>query len=374
VDIAWDVTPADLEAIEIGANVLGTGGGGNPYTVKLYARELLKQGKRIAVVDPLTLPDDALVVAVGGMGAPTVSIERIIRGDEFLYAVRALERHVGRPIDALISKEIGGSNSMRPMLAAALGDLPVVDGDGMGRAFPELQMCTFFIYGLPVAPAALCDVRHNVVLFDEVRDAFWLERMARAVTIQMGCHAAYAMAPWSGAEIKRTAVLHTVTQACTIGTVVLEARRRQENPIPALVASQGGCILFQGKIVDVLRRVTGGFARGEVTIEGLDDNSGQYLTIDFQNENLIARRGETVLCTVPDLICILERDTATPINTELLRYGFRVVVVGFPAPAQLISTQALQVVGPQAFGYDMAYRPLAPSSTHSYPLPEATRT
>ena len=29
----------------------------------------------------------------------------------------------------------------------------------------------------------------------------------------MGCHAAYAMAPWSGAEIKRTAVLHTVTQA-----------------------------------------------------------------------------------------------------------------------------------------------------------------
>ena len=370
MDIAWDVTPADLEAIELGANVLGTGGGGNPYTVKLYARALLQQGKRIAVVDPLTLPDDALVVAVGGMGAPTVSIERIIRGDEFLYAVRALERHVGRPIDALISKEIGGSNSMRPMLAAALGDLPVVDGDGMGRAFPELQMCTFFIYGLPVSPAALCDVRHNVVLFDEVRDAFWLERMARAVTIQMGCHAAYAMAPWSGAEIKRTAVLHTLTQARTIGTVVLEARRCQENPIPALVASQGGCILFQGKIVDVLRRVTGGFARGEVTIEGLDDDSGQSLTIDFQNENLIARRGETVLCTVPDLICILERGTATPINTELLRYGFRVVVVGFPAPAQLISAQALQVVGPQAFGYDMSYCPLSPSPA----LLEAART
>ena len=263
MDSAWYVTPDDLEAIEIGANVLGTGGGGNPYTVKLYARELLKQGKRIAVVDPLTLPDDACVVAVGGMGAPTVSIERIIRGDEFLYAVRALERHVGRPIDALISKEIGGSNSMRPMLAAALGDLPVVDGDGMGRAFPELQMCTFFIYGLPAAPAALCDIRHNVVLVDEVRDAVWLERIARAVTIQMGCHAAYAMAPWSGAEIKRTAVLHTVTQARRIGTVVLQARQRQENPLPALVASQGGWVLFQGKIVDVLRRVTGGFARGE---------------------------------------------------------------------------------------------------------------
>jgi hypothetical protein len=206
------------------------------------------------------------------------------------------------------------------------------------------------------APAALCDIRHNVVLFDEVRDAFWLERMA----VQMGCHAAYAMAPWSGAEIKRTAVLHTLTQARAIGAVVLEARRRQENPIPSLVASQGGRVVFQGKIVDVLRRVTGGFARGEVTIEGLDDDNGQHCIIDFQNENLIARCGEAVLCAVPGLVCILERDTGTPINTELLRYGLRVVVVAFPAPAQLTSAQALQVVGPQAFGYDVPYRPLAP--------------
>jgi hypothetical protein len=72
---------------------------------------------------------------------------------------------------------------MRPLLAAAFVGLPVVDGDGMGRAFPELQMCTFFIYGLPVAPAALCDVRHNIVLFDQVLDAFWLEPLARAVTM-----------------------------------------------------------------------------------------------------------------------------------------------------------------------------------------------
>ena len=361
MDIAWQMTVEDLEAIELGANVLGTGGGGNPYTTKLYARELLQQGKRIAVVDPLVLPDDALVVAVGGMGAPTVSIERIIRGDEFLYAVRALERHLGCRVEALISKEIGGSNAIRPLLAAALGDLPVVDGDGMGRAFPELQMCTFFIYGLPASPAALCDIRHNVVLFDEVGDAFWLERLARAVTIQMGCHAAYAMAPWRGADIKRTAVWRTLTQARDIGALILAARQRQEDPVAALVAAQGGRILFQGKIVDVQRWVTGGFARGSVECAGVDAYSGRQLRIEFQNENLIAREGETVCCTVPDLICILERDTATPINTELLRYGYRVAVVGFPAPAQLVTEQALRVVGPQAFGYEMPYQALLAS-------------
>jgi DUF917 family protein len=356
------MTVEDLEAIELGANVLGTGGGGNPYTTKLYARALLKQGKRIAVVDPLSLPDDALVMAVGGMGAPTVSIERIIRGDEFLYAVQALERHVGRTVDALISKEIGGSNAMRPLLAAALGDLPVIDGDGMGRAFPELQMCTFFIYGLPASPAALCDIRHNVVLFDEVRDALWLERLARAVTIQMGCHAAYAMAPWYGVDIKRTAVLHTLSQARDIGRLILEARRRQEDPILPLVKAQSGRVLFEGKIIDVWRWITGGFARGKVECEGLGAYSGRHLSIEFQNENLIAREGDAVVCTVPDLICILDRDTATPINTELLRYGFRVTVLGCPAPAPLATDQALQVVGPQAFGYPVPYQPMLAQS------------
>lgn len=354
----WYLTQADLDAIELGANVLGTGGGGNPYTTKLYARELLKQGKSIGVVDPLNLPDDAAVVAVGGMGAPTVSIERIVRGDEFLEAVRAVERHTGRTVEALISKEIGGSNSMRPLLAAALGGLPVVDGDGMGRAFPELQMCTFFIYGLPVAPAALCDVRHNIVLFDQVLDAFWLERLARAVTIQMGCHAAYAMAPWSGAQIKRTAVRRTLTQARDIGRAILEARQRQQDPLPGLIASLRGTVLFYGKIIDVSRWITGGFARGQVIIEGLDEHRGRQLRIEFQNENLMARDGDAVVCTVPDLICILDRDTATPINTELLRYGFRVVVLGLPAPAPLVTAEALRVVGPEAFGYDVAYRPL----------------
>ncbi len=37
---------------------------------------------------------------------------------------------------------------MMPVKVAAARRLPLVDADGMGRAFPELQMCTFFIYGL----------------------------------------------------------------------------------------------------------------------------------------------------------------------------------------------------------------------------------
>lgn len=40
-----------------------------------------------------------------------------------------------------MSAEIGGLNAVEPLCVAALMDLPVIDCDGMGRAFPELQVC-----------------------------------------------------------------------------------------------------------------------------------------------------------------------------------------------------------------------------------------
>ena len=90
-----------------------------------------------------------------GIGAPIVSVERLARGDEIVVALRALEEHARRSVTHLIPGEIGGSNALRPMAGAALTGLPVIDGDGMGRAFPELQMDTFSIAGLANAPAAI---------------------------------------------------------------------------------------------------------------------------------------------------------------------------------------------------------------------------
>ncbi len=91
----WTVDDHALERIAIGAGILGTGGGGNPYLGKTHARTLLAAGARPVVVDSDEVPDDALVVSVGGMGSPTIAIERIQRGDESLRAMRALERHLG---------------------------------------------------------------------------------------------------------------------------------------------------------------------------------------------------------------------------------------------------------------------------------------
>ena len=119
-----------------------------------------------------------------------------------------------------------------------------------------------------------------------------------------------------------------------------------------------GRVLFCAKIVDVERWTTGSFARGQVRLVGSDEYTAQELTIDFQNENLIARIDGEVVASVPDLICVLDSADGEPITTEMLRYGFRVCVVGLPAPRELCTEQALSVVRPRAFGYEVDFRPL----------------
>ena len=65
MDKLFEVFDTDLDAIEIGAAILGTGGGGNPYIGKLRCRLQLQQGRRIKVIPIDELRDDALVVSLG---------------------------------------------------------------------------------------------------------------------------------------------------------------------------------------------------------------------------------------------------------------------------------------------------------------------
>jgi hypothetical protein len=102
-----------------------------------------------------------------------------------------------------------------------------------------------------------------------------------------------------------------------------------------------------------------GFARGVLTLDGLGEDRGERLVIDIQNEYLIARTQERVVAVVPDLICIVDQQTAEPVSTEVLRYGLRVVVLGMPAPDPLKTPEGLAIVGPSAFGYaDVPFVPM----------------
>lgn len=354
----WDLNSADIERIAIGAGILGTGGGGNPRTGLLRAQRYLDEGYQLRIVKLEELPDDALVVPMGGMGAPTVGVEKMGRGDEGKLAVEAIQDYLGCEVVATAPVEVGGGNSFAPMLAAAQLGIPTVDVDGMGRAFPESQMVSYYFDGSTPRFIAMIDALHRKVIIENVRPTKALEVISRAMCVQMGGTAMVADAPLTVRHLRETGIPNTITLAHTVGDAVLGAQQTGDDPIAAACSVTEGRILFRGKVTDVDRRVERGYNFGRLTLLGLDDWQRTTATIDLQNEFLICRIEDEPVAIVPDLITLVDSERGTPITTEVVRYGLRVTVLGIPAPSQLTTPQALQYVGPQAFGYDIPYTPL----------------
>jgi DUF917 family protein len=344
----------DVDDIARGAGILGTGGGGDPYLGRLLAEAAITRHGPITVVTIEEVAPDAVVVPVAMLGAPTVSQEKLPNGTETLTALRALEEATGLTATHLVPIEIGGMNSLIPLALAAETGLPVVDGDAMGRAFPEAQMVLPTLAGIPTSPMAVADDKGNTMVLRTASN-LWAERIARAACVATGCSVYTADTMMTGAQLPDGLVAGTITLAQRLGATVRTARASHADPAEAVVTMVEGVHLATGKVVDVHRATTGGFARGTATIAG----AGTELRLSFQNEYLLAERDGHPVATTPDLICVLETDTGEPITTESMRYGNRVTVLGIPTDPRWTTPAGLELVGPRYFGYDLDYRPIA---------------
>jgi DUF917 family protein len=345
-----------LEDIALGAGILGTGGGGDPYIGKLLAREVIREYGPVTVVDIDEVPLDALVIPAAMMGAPTVMLEKLPAGHEIVRAFEQLQRHLGRAATHTMPAEIGGMNSVMPLCLAARLGLPVVDADFMGRAFPELQMCLPTLYGIGAAPMAIADDKGNAAII-ETTDNHWTERLARSITVDMGCAALVALYALEGRNLPDMTVPGTLRTAEELGRLIRETRERHEDPVAAILGRLGAHKLFAGKVVDVHRRTEKGFARAEFCLDGLGADAGQEFRLHTQNEHLVAELGGEVIASVPDLIIVLDSETGQAITTEEMRYGFRVTVIAAPCDPRWRTDEGLALVGPRYFGYEFDYRP-----------------
>lgn len=346
--MSWVITVDMIPELARGAAVLGTGGGGDPYIGSLLALQALAEHGPVTTVALDDVPDDALAITVSMMGAPTVMVEKLPGLDELVAPVRALEKHLGRKMTHVACVEVGGVNSTIPIAAAAVLGLPLIDADGMGRAFPELQMVLPTLCGVTASPLVISDEKGNTSLLQTI-DNVWTERIARVACTEMGCSVMVAGFSMNGTQIRESFVPGSLRLCLDIGMGISAARAAKTDPVATVLKLTGGLELFAGKVVDVERATTKGFARGSARIEGADDT----LTLSFQNEHLIAQTQQRVLATTPDLIMVLDHDSGEPITTEALRYGQRVRVISAPSDPRWHSPEALAMVGPGYFGYDI---------------------
>jgi DUF917 family protein len=346
----------DVEALAVGAWILGTGGGGSPYLGLLNMRRLYGEGHRVSLMSPLDLADEDWVAVVSNMGAPLVGQERLADSRNIARAVEIQQGLLGSRFRAVMSLEIGGGNGIQPLMAAAHLGVPVVDADTMGRAYPEAQMTSVAVGDLRPYPCVLYDPRGIEAVVTKVPSWRWMERVSRKICVELGSIASTCKAPRTGREVRDWGIHFTVTKAIGIGRRVRQAQRHHEDPVEAILDEGHGKLIFRGKVIDVARRTTEGFLRGRALIEGLDEDRGSRLEIAFQNEWVVAWRNEAPIAMSPELICVLDTISGEAFGTETIGYGRRVSVIVLPAPAVFLTPKGLDHVGPRAFGYDLDFR------------------
>jgi DUF917 family protein/N-methylhydantoinase A/oxoprolinase/acetone carboxylase beta subunit len=328
----WVLDENAIANITVGCGVLGCGGGGNAMLSEMRALDAVRRASqrlRVATVDQWLSGalGDGVVVMCAFFGAPLVLIEQLGSGGELLAAVKAIAGE--RRVCGVMSAEIGGMNGIEPIMVAAQLGVPVLDADSMGRAFPELGHALSFMRASSAELTPTVMANHAGVVVSLSADTIGeLEEKARAVVVtKFGGASSIAFPPLSATT---PLVRGSITRAHAIGKAIRDARRtRAQSPVAALLGAVRGKQLFVGSICDILRGGDRDFTRGTVTLRNPSDDADRFAVV-FKNENLVALRNGVVVVSAPDLIVLVEHETARPVYVDELAYGMRLCVLALP--------------------------------------------
>lgn len=344
---------AHLDDLCVGSAILGSGGGGNPFYDYMMTRVAMEKSGPVPLISYSELDEDDVIAPIGIMGAPMAKEEKSTSGLEFEKMFVVLEETIGKKITVTMPFEIGGSNSFVPVRVAARLGLRVLDADTMGRAFPEAQMSTCHLSGVPCSPGFITDFLGNTVSI-YADDCMRLERIGRHVVVAMGSAAAFCFYPFMGPQAKGATIPRSISKAISIGKVHREAKEAGADPVEAILKLCKGVCIGSGSITDIDRVISKGFLSGKVVIKNRMDT----IELGFQNEYLIAKYNGNIEATTPDILTLLEQETGTPVMSDSLQYGLKVSLLALPAPSMWTSQAGLHLVGPRHFGYETDYRPI----------------
>src|SRR5438093_1554930 len=186
-------TREDVHALIAGLTLLGTGGGGRPEQGLDALLPHVESGRRLAWVDVGSLPDDAWVCSVFGMGSiapsePLTAVERRQLGypaewvvaKPMVRAVEELQAYVGRRIDAIVPFELGAGNPSSPMDAGGrLAAAGALDGWVLFRgrvARKEWESRDGYMLGTTTVEGEGRDAGHTLrVWFKNENHVTWLD-------------------------------------------------------------------------------------------------------------------------------------------------------------------------------------------------------
>jgi len=359
---------ADISDLCLGTTVLGTGGGGSPELGLFILGRLLEMGKEIRLISVKEVPDDKIVIHPAMIGSIAPSKEKGMALDEYcsriiskdgplLTGLKNLEEVLSEKVCATVPVELGGYNTPVAAVLGALAGIPFVDGDTIGRSKPELMMQTYTIHKVPITPMMLMDLKGNSVLVRSVASFKDAEKIARAMAVVGGGTTA-VRCPVKGDVFKRTIVPGGVSKAIEIGKALREAEGRREDTVQAVIRASEGVEFFRGRVKKFEWEDREGFLWGTITVDGDDQYKRHELKVWLKNENLLSWLDRKPYVLTPDLICILDAKTGRPITNSNIKEEMKVVVFGIPCYPFWRRKEAIDLVSPKHFGFDIPYRPM----------------
>jgi len=244
---AYEFYIADYAYVATGAAVLCSGGGGSYTDAMNVVDELSKVWQGVVVVQDYQAGTNCCALAM--IGSPDAG-DQLTLGDiqnSISNTLNAFTQATGAAPGCAIAGEIGPINTLVPLIAATMASGPirwVVNGDGAGRATPEIVQSTFAgASNFPVSPSALANDADG--MSTSIQSAILnaptpsqVEAIAGGVVSAFGSFAGIAVWPSNASNnfaLQGNYVPNTIVQVRALGQYLLSA---EAPPITQDVAFQ----------------------------------------------------------------------------------------------------------------------------------------
>jgi uncharacterized protein len=356
----WTFTAADLDALELGARMVGSGGAGDTYTMSLLTRQVLERRGGVTIFPPDKIRPQDAVIPVGLAGSALAFGEKPGSSEVYTQAFEAIAAKVSAPQILVCAYEMAGINAFAPILVAAALGIPVADLDGMGRALPGLHQTTFNASNVSMAPCALVDTSGRRVEISE-SNAEESEQILRLLMGVFGGWAAFAGYAMDGSQAKQAGIHNTLRRTVELGRQFQRSRKQTPTVSEAIVhfcqQTPGSRHIGSGHVVDVRwesasRGAKGVQSKGTILIR-FQGTADRYLRVEAQNEFLLLIDEGRLVAQVPQIICLLNSHTGIPLLSERIVPGYVVDVVIFAAPPKWDDPAARTLVDVANYGYTL---------------------
>ena len=356
------LTKGDIEDLIVGATILGVGGGGDPGKGLEILMDLSNKGKKMVIASLEEFGSEGVLASPYFVGSvaptqPKKIMPKIVE-DPIEVAFKLLESNLGQNIVGTVASEIGGGNTAASLAIAAKLGIPMLDGDLMGRAGPELHQSTVHIFGIPMSPSAIVSETGNEFLVEKYAGIDDYESMARYASVVSGGHVAVVDTPLSKPKARECVVLGTISRCVEIGHSRREAAEQGKDPVGAIIGKlKDAKKIFEGTVSEYTWKDEKGFLYGEAHVRGSRDFSERTLKSWIMNEHIMCWIDEKPAVMPPDLIMFVDPKTGLGITNDKLKKDTDVVVLGSSIDPVWRNDKGLELFGPRHFGFDYDYVP-----------------